>query len=217
MRRAITERTRIVFVANPNNPTGTWLPPAALESFIASVPEDTLVVLDEAYNEYLPPERQARSAAWIATWPNLIVSRTFSKAYGLAALRMGYGIMHPKVADMMNRVRQPFNVNALAQVAALAALADTAYVDESRALNDAGMRLLEDEVRALGLDYVPSHGNFLLVKVGDAGRVYQRLLEQGVIVRPVANYGLPAHLRVTVGLPEENRRFLAALKVALAG
>jgi histidinol-phosphate aminotransferase len=217
MRKAIDERTRIVFVANPNNPTGTWLAPTALETFIASVPQDTLVVLDEAYNEYLPPQRQARSAAWLGSYPNLILSRTFSKAYGLAALRVGYGIMHPKVADMLNRVRQPFNVNALAQVAALAALGDGAYVEESRALNDAGMRQLEDGLKAQGVGFVPSHGNFLLVEVGDAGRVYQRLLEQGVIVRPVANYGLPAHLRVTVGLPEENRRFLAALKVALAG
>jgi histidinol-phosphate aminotransferase len=217
MRRAITATTRIVFVANPNNPTGTWLPPAALEAFIASVPEDTLVVLDEAYNEYLAPERHAPSAAWVSRYPNLVVSRTFSKAYGLAALRIGYGIMHPKVADMLNRVRQPFNVNALAQAAALAALADTAYVEESRALNDAGKRALEAGLQALGIGCGPSHANFLLIRVGDAGRVYQRLLQQGVIVRPVANYALPEHLRVTIGLPEENRRFLAALKVALAG
>jgi histidinol-phosphate aminotransferase len=217
MRRAITPTTRIVFVANPNNPTGTWLPPAALEAFIASVPEDTLVVLDEAYNEYLPPERHAPSAAWVGKYPNLIVSRTFSKAYGLAALRIGYGIMHARVADMLNRVRQPFNVNALAQAAALAALADGAYVEDSRALNDQGMRQLEAGLRALGVGYVPSHANFLLVEVGDAGRVYRRLLEQGVIVRPVANYALPEHLRVTIGLSEENRRFLAALKAALAG
>ena len=217
MRRAITPTTRIVFVANPNNPTGTWLAPAALEAFIAAVPEDTLVVLDEAYNEYLPPERHAPSAAWIARYPNLIVSRTFSKAYGLAALRVGYGIMHARVADMLNRVRQPFNVNALAQAAALAALADTAYVDDSRALNDQGMRQLEAGLQALGIGYVPSHANFLLVEVGDAGRIYRRLLEQGVIVRPVANYALPEHLRVTIGLPEVNRRFLDALKAALAG
>lgn len=216
MRRAITPTTRIVFVANPNNPTGTWLPPAALEAFIAGVPEDTLVVLDEAYNEYLPPERHAPSAAWVGKYPNLVVSRTFSKAYGLAALRVGYGIMHAQVADMLNRVRQPFNVNALAQAAALAALADGAYVEESRALNDAGMRQLEAGFKALRLGHVPSHGNFVLVKVGDAGRVYQRLLEQGVIVRPVANYALPEYLRVTIGLPEENRRFLAALEAALA-
>jgi len=217
MLRAITPTTRIVFVANPNNPTGTWLPPAELEAFIASVPEDTLVVLDEAYDEYLAPEQHSPSAAWVAKHPNLVVSRTFSKAYGLAALRMGYGIMHARVADMLNRVRQPFNVNALAQAAALAALSDMAYVAESRALNDAGMRQMEAGLQALGVGYTPSHGNFLLVKVGDGGRVYQRLLEQGVIVRPVSNYALPEHLRVTIGLAEENRRFLAALEAALAG
>jgi histidinol-phosphate aminotransferase len=217
MRHAITPKTRVVFVANPNNPTGTWLPAAALEAFIASVPVDTLVVLDEAYNEYLQPEQEAPSAEWVHRYPNLIVSRTFSKAYGLAALRVGYGLMHPKVADMLNRVRQPFNVNALAQAAAVAALADAAYVAESRALNDEGMRLITGALAADGVGYVPSHGNFLLVRVGDGGRVYQRLLEQGVIVRPVANYALPEYLRVTIGLPAENRRFLAALRVALGG
>jgi histidinol-phosphate aminotransferase len=217
MRRAITATTRIVFVANPNNPTGTWIPPDELEAFIASVPENTLVVLDEAYNEYLPPADHAPSAAWVGTYPNLIVSRTFSKAYGLAALRVGYGIMHLKVADMLNRVRQPFNVNALAQAAALTALADTAYVEESHRLNREGMKLLEEGLAARGIGFVPSRGNFLLVKVGDGGKIYERLLAQGVIVRPVANYGLPEYLRVTIGLPAENRRFLAALEAALAG
>jgi len=217
MRAAITPQTRIVFVANPNNPTGTWIAPEPLRAFIASVPNDVLVVLDEAYNEYLEPAQHAESTAWIAEHPNLIVSRTFSKAYGLAALRVGYGIMDAKVADMLNRVRQPFNVNALAQAAAVAALADTGYVDESRALNSAGMRELMQGVRALGLAYVPSHANFLLIRVGNAARVYQRLLEQGVIVRPVAVYGLPEFLRVTVGLPAENRRFLAAVATALGG
>jgi histidinol-phosphate aminotransferase len=216
MRAAITAATRVVFVANPNNPTGTWIEPAALEAFVASVPEDVVVVLDEAYNEYLEPGQVAPSAAWVGRYPNLIVSRTFSKAYGLAALRIGYGLMHPAVAGMLNRVRQPFNVNALAQAAALAALADTAYVDESRALNREGRRVLEDGVRALGRSFVPSHANFLLVDVGDGAGVYASLLRQGVIVRPVANYGLPRHLRVTVGLPAENRRFLDALAVALA-
>jgi histidinol-phosphate aminotransferase len=216
MRHAITPQTKVVFVANPNNPTGTWIPPAELAAFVAAVPEDVVVVLDEAYNEYLDADQQADSAAWIAAHPNLIVSRTFSKAYGLAALRVGYGIMHAKVADMLNRVRQPFNVNALAQAAALAALADDAYVAESRALNRAGMRELEAGLRALGLTWVPSHANFLLVEVGDAGTVYQRLLRQGVIVRPVANYSLPTFLRVTIGLPAENARFLAALRTALA-
>lgn len=215
MRSAINERTRLVFVANPNNPTGTWLPPAALEAFIASIPEHVLVVLDEAYNEYLPPELEAPSAAWIAHYPNLIVSRTFSKAYGLAALRLGYGLMHAQAADMLNRVRQPFNVNSLAQAAAVAALADTTYVAESRALNAAGMRQLVDGLSAMGVGHVPSHANFLLVEVGDGSAVYQKLLAQGVIVRPVGNYGLPRYLRVTIGLPEENRRFLDALRVAL--
>jgi histidinol-phosphate aminotransferase len=217
MRAAITPQTRIVFVANPNNPTGTWIAPEPLRAFIASVPNDVLVVLDEAYNEYLEPARHAESTAWIAEHPNLIVSRTFSKAYGLAALRVGYGIMDAKVADMLNRVRQPFNVNALAQAAAVAALADTVYVDESRALNSAGMRKLMEGMRALGLAYVPSHANFLLIRVGNAAHVYQRLLEQGVIVRPVAGYGLPEFLRVTVGLPAENQRFLDAVATALGG
>ena len=216
IRRAINATTRVVFIANPNNPTGTWIAPDALEAFIASVPDDVLIVLDEAYNEYLAPEQEAPSAAWVGKYANLIVSRTFSKAYGLAAVRVGYGIMHAKVADMLNRVRQPFNVNALAQAAAVAALADTAYVDESRALNNAGMRQLEAGLDSLRVGYTPSHANFLLVHVGDAGRVYERLLEQGVIVRPVANYALPEHLRVTVGLAAENERFLHALAVALA-
>jgi histidinol-phosphate aminotransferase len=216
MRAAITPATRVVFVANPNNPTGTWIAPDVLEAFIASIPADVLVVLDAAYDEYLDPAQHAPYAGWTQTYANLIVSRTFSKAYGLAALRVGYGIMNAGVAGMLNRVRQPFNVNALAQAAALAALADTGYVDESRALNRAGMREIENGARALGLAFVPSHANFLLLRVGDADRVYRRLLEQGVIVRPVANYALPEHLRVTVGLPAENRRFLDALRSALA-
>jgi histidinol-phosphate aminotransferase len=216
MRSAITPQTRIVFIANPNNPTGTWIAPEPLRAFIASVPANVLVVLDEAYNEYLEPGESAESTGWIGEHPNLIVSRTFSKAYGLAALRVGYGVMDAKVADMMNRVRQPFNVNALAQAAAVAALADTGYVDESRALNSAGMQQLRDGLRALRLTYVPSHANFLLVRVGDGAAIYQHLLEQGVIVRPVAGYGLPEFLRVTVGLPEENRRFLDAMAAVLA-
>lgn len=215
MRRAITADTRVVFIANPNNPTGTWLPPPAITAFLESVPADVLVVLDEAYNEYLAPEQHAPTSAWVARYPNLIVSRTFSKAYGLAALRVGYGIMHPGIADMLNRVRQPFNVNALGQAAAVAALADGDYVDQSRTLNRQGMHQLEEGLRALGLAWVPSHANFVLVRVGDGAGVYQRLLSQGVIVRPVTNYGLPEYLRITIGLPEENARFLSALAAAL--
>ena len=215
MRAAITPRTRIVFIANPNNPTGTWLAGHAVEAFIASVPEDVIVVLDEAYNEFLDPSEQAHSTAWLARFPHLVISRTFSKAHGLAALRVGYGVMNAAVADLVNRVRQPFNVNSLAQAAAIAALDDTDYVEESRRLNREGMRQLEAGLAALSIRYVPSRGNFILIEVGDAMRVYQALLRQGVIVRPVANYDLPTSLRVTVGMPAENARFLAALAAAL--
>ena len=217
MRAAITPKTRVVFFANPNNPTGTWVPPAALEAFVASLPRDVVVVLDEAYNEYLAPADRSPSVEWIARYPNLVVSRTFSKAYGLAALRVGYGIMDAALADLLNRVRQPFNVNALAQAAALAALADADYVEESRLLNDAGLAQLCAGLEVLGVRYVPSHANFVLANVGAAGEVNAALLKQGVIVRPVANYGLPEWLRVTVGLPEENTRFLTALARVLKG
>jgi histidinol-phosphate aminotransferase len=216
MLKAITPATRIVFIANPNNPTGTWIAPDVLEKFIAAVPRSALVVLDEAYHDYLEPHRQPPSISWVSRYPNLVVSRTFSKAHGLAGLRVGYGVMNTQVADLLNRVRQPFNVNSLAQVAALAALDDRGYVEESRRLNREGMRALAEGLSAMKIEFVPPYGNFVLVKVGDAARVYQRLLEQGVIVRPVAASALPEHLRVTIGLPAENRRFLDALKVALA-
>jgi histidinol-phosphate aminotransferase len=215
MRAAVTPRTRIVFVANPNNPTGTFVPGDELLDFIASVPAEILVVLDEAYNEYLEPADRYDSVNWIAKYPNLLVSRTFSKAYGLAALRIGYGLMDAGIADMLNRVRQPFNVNALAQAAAVAALADADYVDRSRELNRAGLAQLAAGFAVLGVASLPSHGNFVMARVGDAGSVYQRLLAQGVIVRPVANYGLPEWLRISVGLPDENARFLKALALAL--
>jgi len=215
MRAAVTPHTRIVFVANPNNPTGTWIPPSQLEAFIDSVPRDVLVVLDEAYNEYLEPADRADSVRWIERFAHLCVSRSFSKAYGLAALRIGYGVMATEVADMFNRVRQPFNVNALAQAAAVAALEDTAYVEESRALNRQGLAQLYAGFDALGLRYVRSHGNFVLVRVGEAARINTALLHKGVIVRPVASYGLPEWLRVSVGLAAENERFLAALREIL--
>ena len=215
MRAAITPRTRVIFVANPNNPTGTWLPAAALKAFLAGVPREVLVVLDEAYDEYLDAAQRSPSVTWLGEHPNLLVSRTFSKAYGLAGLRIGYGLMDSAVSALLDRVRQPFNVNSVAQAAALAALADPDYVAESAALNREGLRELAAGLDALGVGYVPSHGNFLLVRVGAAAEVYAQLLRQGVIVRPVANYGLPEHLRVTVGLPAENRRFLAALAAAL--
>ena len=216
MRAAITADTRLMYVANPNNPTGTFIGAAAMEAFLARVPHDVVVVLDEAYNEYLPPEDRFDSTAWVRRFPNLLVSRTFSKAYGLAGLRVGYGIAQPALTDLLNRVRQPFNVNAMAQAAAVAALADHAFLQQSYELNRAGMRELEAAFTRMQLPFVPSRGNFVLVKVGPAARVYQALLKRGVIVRPVANYGLPDWLRVSIGLPQENSRFLAALPDALA-
>lgn len=215
MLAAITPRTRVVFVANPNNPTGTWVATDAIRRFVEAVPRDVIVVLDEAYDEYLPEEARSPSIGWGIGHPNLVVSRTFSKAYGLAALRVGYGVMDASVAAMLDRVRQPFNVNSLAQVAAVAALADAAYVDESARLNRAGMRRIEEGLAKLGVPSLRSHGNFLLVRVGDGAGVYGGLLREGVIVRPVAGYGLPEWLRVTIGLPAENERFLAALAKVL--
>ena len=185
MRAAITAKTRVVFIANPNNPTGTWHRPDAIKGFIDSVPRNVLVVLDEAYNEYLAPADDAQATRWIADYPHLIVSRSFSKAYGLAALRVGYGVMDAAVADILNRVRQPFNVNALAQAAAIAALSDVDYVAESRRLNSEGVNQLDTGLLELGVTALPTHGNFLLINVGDGARVYEALLRQGVIVRPV--------------------------------
>jgi histidinol-phosphate aminotransferase len=208
--------TRLVFIANPNNPTGTFLPAASIAAFLARVPREVVVVLDEAYNEYLPPELRYDSVAWVRQYPNLLISRTFSKAFGLAGLRVGYGIAQPELTDLLNRVRQPFNVNTVAQAAAAAALDDTAFLEQSYALNKRGLDELTAAFGRLGLAFVPSYGNFVLVRVGAAASVYQELLKRGVIVRPVANYGLPEWLRVTVGLPEENARFIEALPAALA-
>ena len=173
MRAALTPRTRIVFVANPNNPTGSWLAPEAVCEFIASVPPDVLVVLDEAYNEYLDPSQQADSAAWLARHPNLLISRTFSKAYGLAGLRVGYGLADAAVADMLNRVRQPFNVNSVAQAAAIAALADTAYVEESARLNRSGLtQLMQGSTRSVSAAWF--HTETSCWCVGAAAMVYKR-------------------------------------------
>ena len=219
---AITPEVRVVFVANPNNPTGTHLASADIERFLSRVPANVVVVLDEAYNEYLPPELRANSARWIELHPNLVITRTFSKAYGLAGLRVGFGLMTAGVADLLNRVRQPFNVNSLALAAAQAALEDQAFVDQSYALNRAGMTQLEAGFRELGLGWIPSSGNFISFAIPDeggkpgAGPVYQRMLRMGVIVRLVGGYEMPRHLRVTIGTEAENRTFLAALKTALA-
>ena len=216
MLAAIRPDTRMVFVANPNNPTGTFTPWDELHAFIARVPEDVLVVIDEAYGEYLAPELQSPAVRWITQFPNVILSRTLSKAYGLAGLRVGYGVADVEVAELMNRVRQPFNVDHLALVAAAAALDDTEFIAKSRANNTAGLAQLGAGFQRLGLEFIPSYANFVTVRIGSqAQAVYGELLAGGVIVRPVANYGMPEHLRVTVGLPEHNARFLAALEKAL--
>jgi len=215
MLAAIAADTRLVFIANPNNPTGTFVPAPMMERFLERVSADVVVVLDEAYNEYLPAELRFDSSEWVRQHPNLLLSRTLSKAYGLAGLRVGFGLAQPELTDLLNRVRQPFNVNSLAQAAAIAALDDQEFLDRSYEVNMQGLERLQSAFRDMGLEYVPSYGNFVLVRVGDGAGVYERLLRSGVIVRPVANYGLPEWLRVSVGLPQENEKFLVALAGAL--
>ena len=216
MLAAIDANTRDVFLANPPHPTGTGFGADALSSFLSSVPAHVLVVLDEAYIEYAEGSDLPDGMAFLAAHPNLLVSRTFSKAYGLAALRVGYAVCSAQIADVLNRVRQPFNVNALAQAAACAALDDHRFLSQSRACNAAGMLQLEAGFSRLGLEWIPSKGNFIAVDMGrDAAPVNQALLRDGVIVRPVAGYGMPTFLRVSIGTEAENTRFLDALRKAL--
>ncbi|MFO8141071.1 MAG: histidinol-phosphate transaminase [Marinobacter sp.] len=216
MAAAVTERTRLVFVANPNNPTGTVHKADAVEAFLDRIPEQVLVVLDEAYCEYLTGDEFPDGIRLLDRYPNLIVCRTFSKAWGLAALRVGYSISSPEIADVLNRVRQPFNVDSVALAAAAAVLGDDAYLERSREVNAAGLCQLSGGFDHMGLSYIPSAGNFIAVEVGNqSAGIYQALLARGVIVRPVAGYGMPDHLRVSVGLPEENERFLDALAQSL--
>lgn len=220
MREAITGRTRLIFIANPNNPTGTWLTRAALEDFLEQVPPHVLVVLDEAYYEYAADPATGIAdypdgLQWLAAFPNLIVTRTFSKAYGLAGLRVGYAVSHPGVADYLNRVRQPFNVNHLALAAASTALTDSNHLQRSVAMNATGLQQYYQAFEQLGLDYIPSAGNFVTVRVGPAAEINDQLLRRGIIVRPVANYELPEHLRISVGSEKENRRCIEALDAIL--
>ena len=216
MAALVDERTRVLFIANPNNPTGTWLPASQLEAFLAAVPATVIVVLDEAYFEYVDALDYPDTTAWIERFPNLVVTRTFSKAFGLAGLRIGYAVSGPQVADVLNRVRQPFNVNLAAQAAALAALEDRDYLAQGVRLNHEGMVQMTAGLRQLGIDYIPSVGNFLAADMGrTAAPVYESLLREGVIVRPVANYGMPNHLRITIGTERENARCLAALAKVL--
>lgn len=215
LKAAVQHKAKMVFIANPNNPTGTYLTAAALERFLSALPVNVLVVLDEAYNEYLPPAQRYDSVSWLAKYPNLIISRTFSKAYGLAGLRVGYAIAHEQITDMMNRVRQPFNVNSVAQAAAVAALHDMDFVQQTYELNQRGMLQIIAGLNKLGLSYIPSFGNFISFRIGGATAMYRRLLELGVIVRPVANYDMADYLRVSIGLESENEKFLSALGQAL--
>jgi histidinol-phosphate aminotransferase len=216
LKAAKTKKVKMVFIANPNNPTGTFLAPDELHAFMRGMPENVLVVLDEAYNEYLPEDKRYDSVAWLKEFPNLIISRTFSKAYGLAGLRVGYALAHEQVTDMLNRVRQPFNVNSIAQAAAVAALRDTSFVKKTYELNRRGMLQITEGLTKLGLEYIPSFGNFVAFRIGNATAMYRRLLELGVIVRPIANYDMPDWLRVSIGLESENAKFLSALEKAIS-
>jgi len=221
MLTAISDRTRLIFIANPNNPTGTWLTRQQLEQFLLRVPSHVVVVLDEAYYEYASDSAMGASdypngMQWLHTYPNLVVTRTFSKAYGLAGLRVGYSVSHAEIADLLNRVRQPFNVNSLALAAAEAALQDQAHLEKGLACNVTGMQQYTRAFTELGLEYIPSIANFISVKVGEAASIYEQLLHQGVIVRPVANYGMPEYLRITIGTAEENQRCINALQKVMS-
>jgi histidinol-phosphate aminotransferase len=215
MRSLVGPDTRLVFIANPNNPTGTWLESEALETFISGLPAHVIVVVDEAYFEYVDKPSYPDTSTWLERFPNLIVTRTFSKAYGLAGLRVGYALSHPDVAALLNRVRQPFNVNSVAQAAAAAALDDVEYLQQSIRRNREGMEQLVTGFRKLDLATIESAGNFVAVHTGRGLERYEALLQQGVIVRPVANYGMPDHLRVSVGRADENARLLEALGACL--
>jgi histidinol-phosphate aminotransferase len=204
----INDKTRLIFIANPNNPTGTIVSEAELKEFMERVPEDVVVCVDEAYFEFVEAREFPDSLRYVSQGRAVLVLRTFSKIYGLAGLRVGYGVSRPDIIGYMNRVRQPFNVNSLAQVAALAALDDAEHLRATKENNREGLSHLFNALKKEGFECVPTHANFFLVKVGDGRAVYEALLKKGVIVRPMASYGLPQYIRVTVGLPEENKRFL---------
>lgn len=212
---AIEENTRILFIANPNNPTGTLLEPDELLDLIKHVPENVLIVLDEAYYEYLPDTMAPSSVEWLDKFPNLLIARTFSKAYGLAGMRIGYALAHPSVANLLNRIRQPFNVNALAQLAAMAALGDIEHLAHSVAVNRVGIKQITQGLAQYDVDFITSHGNFITFRVGNGKWLHQGLLDQGVLVRELDNYGMSEYLRVSIGIADENRRFLLALKALL--
>ncbi len=217
MRQLVDQKTKLVFIANPNNPTGTCLGIQEIESFLNNIPRDVIVVLDEAYHEYVTQEGYASGLTLLDRFPNLIVTRTFSKAYGLAGLRVGYCVSHPVVADLLNRLREPFNVNSMALAAAEAVLHDEDYLRQSIAVNAEGMKMLEAGLDTLNLKYIRSAGNFIAVDFArDASVLYQAFLREGIIVRPIAVYGMPTWLRVSIGLPEQNERFLKSCRKVLS-
>ncbi len=212
MRQRVSDKTRVVFIANPNNPTGTLLAQAEVEAFLQSLPESCICVLDEAYFEFVMKTEAIDSIDWLKTYPNLIITRTFSKAYGLAGLRIGYSLSSPEMADILNRVRQPFNINMLALVGAEAALMDDEHLQRTLAINTEGMQQLTEGFNTLGLEWIASAGNFVAVDLKQPGQpIYEALLGKGVIVRPVANYEMPNHLRISIGTQVENQVFLEAL------
>jgi histidinol-phosphate aminotransferase len=215
MLKAITPRTRIVFVANPNNPTGTLVPREELIKFVNDVPDEVLLVMDEAYTEFLDDPLDLVALVRLGARKNLILMRTFSKIYGLAGLRIGYGIGNPEFIAALEKIRQPFNINLLAQTAALAALDDAEHVRKTRQNNFAGLEFFERAFRDLKLEFVPSHANFILVRVVEGQKVFEAMQKQGVIVRPMGGYQLPEWIRISIGTPQENERCLAALKAAL--
>ena len=212
----VTNKTRVIFIANPNNPTGTWLDAASLKAFMDQVPTGIVVVVDEAYFEYVNEDDYPDTLQWLDEYPNLIVTRTFSKIYGLASLRVGYAVCSEEIADLLNRVRQPFNVNTFALFAATIALSDTAHIEQCAASNREGLQFWRDACEQRKLRFMPTVGNFITVDMGrEAMPVYDALLREAVIVRPIANYGLPHHLRITMGTKEQNIRCLAALDKVL--
>jgi len=216
MAQAVTASTKIIFVTNPNNPTGTWNTKVQLESFLKKVPSNVIVLLDEAYFEYVDEDDYPSGIDYLEQYPNLVVTRTFSKAYGLASLRVGYGVCSEQLADLMNRVRPPFNVDSLALAAAVACLNDDSYVRQSKELNDQGLNQLQSGFDQLNLSWIPSVGNFICFAIpGRALEIFQGLLAKGVIIRPVTNYEMPNHLRVSIGTQVENQKFLLALKSLL--
>ncbi|MEE9310654.1 MAG: histidinol-phosphate transaminase [Cocleimonas sp.] len=212
----ITDKTRVIFIANPNNPTGTWLKSGELDAFISKVPGDVIVVVDEAYFEYVTEAEYPDTVQWLSKYPNLIVTRTFSKIYALAGLRVGYAVCSEEIADCLNRVRQPFNVNTPALIAATAALDDAAHLQRCVEINAKGIKFWRAACQYRGLDYIPTVGNFITIDFEqDAMPIYDALLREAVIVRPIGNYGLPNHLRITISTVEENQQCLDALDKVL--